>query len=41
MCINKQGRRDRMGHNVIIDTQNYERVEHFKYLGAIQEESKQ
>lgn len=34
MCINRMGRRDRIGQNVTIYNLNFERVECFKYLGA-------
>lgn len=35
MCINKTTRRDRIGQNVTINNYNFERVQRFKYLGAV------
>lgn len=35
MCINRTTRRDRIGQNVTINTFNFERVQRFKYLGAV------
>jgi len=34
MCINRMGRRDRIGQNLTVNTFNFEKVECCKYLGA-------
>lgn len=34
VCRYRQGRRNRIGNNVIINTFSFERVKRFKYLGA-------
>ncbi|CAG9839827.1 unnamed protein product [Diabrotica balteata] len=35
MCINRATRKDRIEQNVTVNTFNFERVQRFKYLGAV------